>query len=51
MLQASKFSQENWPLAYELLSNCGGENHEGYFGFQDHGDVVYYKNIRVKLYE
>ena len=50
MLQASKFSQENWPLAYELLSNCGGENHEGYFGFQDHGDVVYYKNIRVKLY-
>lgn len=51
LLQASKFSQENWPLAFELLNNCGGENHEGYFGFQDHGDVVYYKNIRVKLYE
>ena len=51
MLQASKFSQENWPLAFELLNNCGGENHEGYIGFQDHGDVVYYKNIRIKLFE
>jgi len=51
MLQASKFSQENWPLAFELLNNCGGENHEGYLGFQDHGDVVYYRNIRVKLFE
>lgn len=51
MLQASKFSQENWPLAFELLNNCGGENHEGYLGFQDHGDVVYYRNIRIKLFE
>ena len=51
MLQASKFSQEAWPLAFELLNNCGGENHEGYIGFQDHGDVVYYKNIRVKLFD
>jgi len=51
MLQASKFSQEKWPLAFELLNNCGGENHEGYLGFQDHGDVVYYRNIRVKLFE
>ena len=51
MLQASKFSQEKWPLAFELLNNCGGENHEGYFGFQDHGDVVYYRNVRVKLFD
>ena len=51
MLQNSKFSEEAWPLAYELLNNCGGENHEGYIGFQDHGDVVYYKNIRVKLFD
>ena len=51
MLQNSKFSEEAWPLAFELLNNCGGENHEGYIGFQDHGDVVYYKNVRVKLFE
>ena len=48
MLQASKFSEEAWPLAFELLNNCGGESHEGYLGFQDHGDVVWYRNIRVK---
>lgn len=48
MLQKSKFSQENWPLAFELLNNCGGENHEGYIGFQDHGDDVWFRNIRVK---
>ena len=49
MLQASKFSEEKWPLAYELLNNCGGENHEGYIGFQDHGDNVWFRNIRVKI--
>lgn len=49
MLQASKFSQEKWPLAFELLNNCGGENHEGYFGFQDHGDDVWYRNVRLKV--
>ncbi|MDR1743122.1 MAG: DUF1080 domain-containing protein [Dysgonamonadaceae bacterium] len=49
MLQASKFSQEAWPLAFELLNNCGGENHEGYIGLQDHGNDVWYKNIRVKI--
>lgn len=49
MLQASKFSEQDWPLAYELLNNCGGANHEGYFGFQDHGDVVWFRNIRVKV--
>ena len=48
MLQNSKFSETNWPLAYELLNNCGGENHEGYIGFQDHGDNVWFRNIRVK---
>ena len=51
MLQASKFSQEKWPLAFELLNNCGGENHKGYIGFQDHGDDVWYRNIRIKVLE
>ena len=51
MLQASKFSKEKWPLAFELLNNCGGENHEGYIGFQDHGDDVWYRNIRIKVLE
>jgi len=49
MLQASKFSQEKWPLAFELLNNCGGSNREGYIGLQDHGDDVWFRNIRVKV--
>lgn len=49
MLNKSKFSQEKWPLAYELLLNCGGENKEGYIGLQDHGDDVWFRNITVKV--
>ena len=51
MLQASKFSEEKWPVAFNLLNNCGGENHEGYIGFQDHGDDVWFRNIKVKVLE
>lgn len=48
MLDASKFSKDKWPLAYELLLNCGGENKEGFIGLQDHGDDVWFRNITVK---
>ncbi len=51
MLQASKFSEAKWPLAFELLNNLGGENHEGYIGFQDHGDDVWIRNVRIKIME
>lgn len=51
MLQASKFSQEKWPLAYELLNNCGGADRQGYIGLQDHGDDVWFRNIKVKILE
>ena len=49
LLNSSKFSKEDWPLAFELLNNCGGPEHEGYLGFQDHGDTVYFRNVRVKI--
>ena len=49
MLENSKFSKEKWPLAFELLNNCGGENHERFIGLRDHGDDVWYRNIRVKI--
>lgn len=51
LLNSGKFSKEKWPIAFDLLNNCGGENHEGYIGFQDHGDVVWFRNIKVKVYE
>lgn len=49
LLQASKFSEKDWPLAFELLNNLGGEKREGYIGMQDHGDDVWFRNIRIKV--
>lgn len=49
LLDKSKFSKEAWPLAYELLLNCGGANKEGFIGLQDHGDDVWFRNITVKV--
>ena len=51
MLQNSKFSEDKWPLAFELLNNCGGKNREGYIGLQDHGDDICFRNIRIKIME
>lgn len=49
LLDNSKFSKEAWPLAYELLMNCGGPNREGFIAFQDHGDDVWFRNLKVKI--
>lgn len=49
MLDNSKFSKEAWPLAYELLMNCGGPNREGFIAFQDHGDDAWFRNLKVKV--
>jgi len=33
------------------LNNAGGPNREGYIGFQDHGDDIWFRNIRVRVIE
>lgn len=43
MVTGSKF--RDWPN----FLNTGGENQEGYIGLQDHGDDVWYRNIRIKI--
>ena len=50
LIADSKFKPGgDFPLAYTLLTNLGGEEREGYIGLQDHGDNVWYKNIKIKI--
>lgn len=49
MVQHSKFSQKECPLAFELLNDCGGKEHEGYIVLQDHRNDAWFRNIRIKL--
>jgi hypothetical protein len=51
MLQNSKFKQgsKEFPLAFGLLNNCGGDNHEGYIALQDHGCDIWFRNIKIKV--
>ncbi len=51
MLDNSKFSVKEWADAYYLMSNCGGVKREGYIGFQDHGNDVWFRNIKIKILE
>ncbi len=48
LLQDSKFSEKAWPVAFDLLNNCGGADRKGFIGMQDHGDDVWFRNIKVK---
>ena len=50
LIDNSKFKKEgNLSAAYELLVNVGGPEREGYIGLQDHGNDVWFRNIRVKV--
>jgi hypothetical protein len=51
LLQESKFKEgsTDFPLAFGLLSDCGGTEHKGFIGLQDHGDDVWFRNIKVKI--
>jgi len=49
MLQKSKFAEDKWPSAFRLLKNCGGVEKKGLIGLQDHGNDVWFRNIRIKV--
>lgn len=43
MVENSKFK------GWDNFINAGGENKEGFIGLQDHGDDVWYRNIKIKI--
>jgi len=43
MVLGSKFKD------YESFMNAGGANQEGFIGLQDHGNDVWYRNIKIKI--
>lgn len=45
MVAESKFK------SWENFLNAGGANKEGYIGLQDHGDDVWFRNIKIKVLE
>jgi len=45
MVENSKFK------GWEKFINAGGDNQEGFIGLQDHGDDVWYRNIKIKVLE
>lgn len=56
LIEASKFSSTNpyWPTAFELLTTRLGKDDQGnlvggYIGLQDHGDDVWFRNLKVKI--
>ena len=56
MINASKFGKDNphWADSYELLTAKLGKDDEGnlvggYIGLQDHGDDVWFRNIKVEI--
>jgi hypothetical protein len=42
MIDSSKFK------GWKDFINAGGPNHEGYIGLQDHGNDVWFRNIKIK---
>ncbi|MGV8963819.1 MAG: 3-keto-disaccharide hydrolase [Candidatus Saccharimonadaceae bacterium] len=43
LIEGSKFK------GWENFINAGGDNQEGFIGLQDHGDDVWFKNIKIRV--